>query len=337
MSHRSNEYISVVQPLSKAILENIHMKNETAAISVNPSRRKLSVRHRLLVAGAVFVGLLFTLSAMVNFVERDDLTEVAGPVRHIERKKYWEDVVLYLQIEGVSGRFKYEADDPGFVEFEAALVEGISARLLVDTASLEMDHPAAIFEAEVADELLIRFDETSRSHNQETWYVLLMGPVFCFLGGWIWHRATRPLPSPEQAAAYEARILQIAEKHWVLFSVVYVVNTIRKWGEEIPKFGDLFTALLFFWILPLYLIFVYVTAQSYRAFVAVFCFSYWILLAGLLMAAVVMPEFPGGEEYSDLGETGSRLTNAYILLNLAYGGAMWLWGTLTYEPEETVK
>jgi hypothetical protein len=30
---------------------------------------------------------------------------------------------------------------------------------------------------------------------------------------------------------------------------------------------------------------------------------------------------------------GSRLVNGYILLNLAYGGAMWLWGTLMWEPE----
>jgi len=300
-------------------------------------RRKLSFSRCLLVAAAFLLGLMFFLSAWANFIDRDDLMEVAGAVRDIERKSYWEDVVLYVTVQGARGRFKYEADSPGFAEFESALSAGTPVRLWVETASLELGNPAPIFEAEVNGTLLVRFDQTEPIHNRETWFVMLAGPVLWFLAFWIWHRATRRLPTREETAAYEARLEQIAQKHWLLFLVVQFVTLIRKWGEEIPKFGGLFTAFLFFWILPLYMIFIYVTAQSYRALVSIFCFSYWILLVALFLAAVTVPDFPGAEEYPDLGSTGSRLTNAYILLNLAYGGAMWVWGTLMVEPDEPVE
>lgn len=308
-----------------------------ATITPSNQRRKLSFSRRLLVAAAFLLGLVFFLSAWANFMDRDDLTEIAGAVRDIERKSYWEDVVLYVRVQGARGRFKYEADSPGFADFESALSAGSPVRLWIETASLELDHPAPIFEAEVDGKLLIHFDHTTEIHNRETWYVMLAGPVFWFLGFWIWHRATRRLPTREETAAYEARLEQIAQKHWLLFFVVHVVNSARKWGEEIPKIGGLFTAFLFFWILPLYMIFIYVTAQSYRVLVAIFCFSYWILLVALSIAAVTVPDFPGAEEYPQLGSTGSRLTNAYILLNLAYGGAMWVWGTLMVEPDEPVE
>ena len=307
-----------------------------AATSGMRQRRKLPFSRKLIVAGALLLGLVFTLSAMASFVDRESLTEISGAVRVVERKTYWEDVVLYLRVEGATGRFKYESGSPNFAALEASLEAGIPVRLLVDTGSLEMDYPAAIYEAEIDGELLIDFDETSQLHNRQTWLVMLLGPVFWFLGIWIWHMATRPLPSYEAAAAHQARLEQLAETHWVLFMVVHVVATIRQWGEQIPKVGDLFTVFLFFWILPLYMVFVYVTAQSFRRFVAVFCFSYWIALAVLSMAALIVPGFPGGEEFPALGATGSRLFHTYLLLNLAYGGAMWLWGTLMDEPEPDV-
>lgn len=300
-------------------------------------RRKLSWRRRLLVAGALLLGFAFVLSALANFIGRDDLTEVSGPVREIERKTFWEDVVLYVRVEGARGRFKYEAGRPGFDDFQAAIAEGTPVKLWVETDSLDFGDPATIFGAEVNGQRLIRFDATAPLHNRETWYVLLAGPVFWFLGFWIWHRATRRLPTPEEIAAHQKQIEQLAEKNWLLFLAVYVVDTVRQWGEKIPKLGDLFTALLFFWILPLYMVFIYVTAQSHRVVVAIFCFSYWILLSALSIAALTMPSFPGAREYPELGETGSRLMNAYIVLNIVYGGAIWLWGTLTYEPETAVE
>jgi len=301
--------------------------------AVTRQRRKLSFSRKAIVAGALLLGLAFTLSATVNFVDRDGLTQITGAVRAVERKTYWEDVVLYMRVEGAEGRFKYESGNPGFAAFEAAVAAGTPVRLLVDTTSLELSHPAAIYEAEVAGELLIGFGETSQIHNQQVWIVMLLGPVFWFLGIWIWHMATRPLPTPEEAAAYQVRLEQLAERHWLLFLVVHVVTTIRQWGEQIPKVGDLFTAFLFFWILPLFMVFVYVTAQTFRRFVAAFCLSYWIALAVLSIAALTVPGFPGGEEYPALGATGSRLFHAYLLLNIAYGGSMWLWGTLMDEPD----
>ena len=296
-------------------------------------RRRLPLSRRLLVAGAFLRGLLFMLSAMVNFVDRGDLTEVQGPVRTIEPKRYWEETVLYVQLENVPGRFKYESEDPGFAEFEAALFKGTPARLWVETASLELEQPAAVFAAEIDGRPVVRFDETQSLHNRETWLVFLAGPVFWFLGIWIWHRATRRLPTAEELAARSARIERLAEKHTFLFPAVHVVTKVRQWGEEIPKVGDLFTAFLFFWILPLYMVFVYVTAQSYRGFVAVFCYSYWGLLVVLPVAALAVRDFPGADAYPALGPALSRVTSAYILLNIAYGGAMWLWGTLMDEPD----
>jgi hypothetical protein len=228
-------------------------------------------------------------------------------------------------------------ESPGFDDFYAAIETGGAARLWVDTASLELDQPAAIFRAEVAGTPYIRFDQTIPMHNREAGYVMLLGPVFCFLGYWIWDRATRPLPTAKEMAAWAARIEQLAQKHPLLFAAVNVVCTIRRWGESIPRFGDLFTAFLFFWILPLYMVFIHVTAQSYRWVVAMFCVSYWVSLIALAIAAFAMPEFPGGNEYPALGSTMSRLFNAYILLNITYGGVIWLWGTLTYESESTTQ
>ena len=298
-----------------------------------PARRRLSLVRRILVTGALLLGVAIVLAACANFIDRDDLTEVAGPVLQIERKSYWEDVVLYVRVAGAPGRFKSEAGRPGFAEFEAAVAEGTPVRLLVDSASLATGNPAAIYEAAVDGKPLIRFEETGRLHNRETWYVMLLGVVFGLLGVWIWHRATRPLPTPEERADYEKRLEAIAEKNPVLFLVVHVVNTTRQWGEKIPKLGDLVTVFLFFWILPLYMVFIYVTAESYRALVAVFCSSYWILLVALPVAAIAVPNFPGGGEYPLLGEMGSRIFSGYLVLNLAYGVAVWVWGTLVDEPE----
>lgn len=306
-----------------------------AKTSPRRQRRKLKFKQRLIVGGTLFLGLVFILSALASFVDRADLTEVIGPIHSVERKSYWEDVVLYVRVTGAAGRFKYEHDQPKFADFDAGLSEGLPVRLLVETSALDLDHPAPIFAAEFDGEPVILFEETSRAHNREVWLVMLLGPIFWFLGIWIWHRATRPLPTPEETAAYEARLTVIAEQRPYLFLTVHVVNTIRGWGEEIPKLGDLFTVFLFFWILPLYMVFVYVTAQSYRRFVAIFCCSYWAALVILSIAAVTVPDFPGGEEYPFLGSIGSRLFHTYLLLNLSYGGAMWLWGTLMYEPEPT--
>ncbi|MCA9042174.1 MAG: hypothetical protein KDA65_17610 [Planctomycetaceae bacterium] len=57
-------------------------------------------------------------------------------------------------------------------------------------------------------------------------------------------------------------------------------------------------------------------------------------MAGLSVAALLVPGYPGGDEYPYLGPTGSKLFLTYLMLNLAYGGAMWIWGTLMYEEEE---
>lgn len=115
------------------------------------------------------------------------------------------------------------------------------------------------------------------------------------------------------------------------------MTVIRGWGESIPKLGDLITVFLFFWILPLYMLFIYVIAQSYRWFITFFCFSYWFLLVSLMVAAVVLPEFPGADEFPFLGPIGSKLFHTYLILNIAYGGAIWIWGTLMYEPEPTAE
>ena len=130
---------------------------------------------------------------------------------------------------------------------------------------------------------------------------------------------------------------QIAQKHPLLFTAVNSVCTIRQWGENIPRVGDLFTAFLFFWILPLYMVFIYVTALSYPWIVAIFCVSYAISPTGLVIAAVTTSTFPGANQYPALGGTTSRLLNAYIILNITYGGVIWLWGTLTYESESTIQ
>ncbi|MEZ6044684.1 MAG: hypothetical protein R3C11_03690 [Planctomycetaceae bacterium] len=104
-----------------------------------------------------------------------------------------------------------------------------------------------------------------------------MGGGFPFLAFWIWHRSTRPLPQKAEVAAYNKYLEQQAEQHPYLFTSVYVVNTIREKGESIPKLGDLFTAFLFFWILPLYMLFIYATAYHYRRLQRLFCISYWLL------------------------------------------------------------
>ena len=300
------------------------------------ARRALSIWRRMLVAATFLLGSLMMLAACANFIERDSLTEISGRVAQVERKQYWEDVVLYLRVEGAQGRFKYERGWPGFDEFESALAKGVPVRLRVDTSSLDMGHPATIYEAEVDGSSPVRFDETQARHNRQTAYVMLLGPIFWFLAFWIWHRATRPLPTAEETAAYQARLEQIAERHWLLFLIVHGVHTVRQWGEKIPKLGGVFTAFLFFWILPLHMAFIYVTAQSYRRIVGLFCISYGILLFALPIAAAAIPGFPGADEYPQLGPIGSRLLNAYILLNIAYGGMIWLWGTLTYESESEV-
>lgn len=304
-----------------------------AATTAKRQRRKLSFSRRLLVGGALVLGCAMVLAACANFISRDDLTEVDGPVSHVERKQYWEDTLLYLRVQGTHGRFKYEDGAPGFADFEAAVAEGTPVRLWVETAALDLGHPAPIYEAEVDGKRLIEFDQTKAIHNRDTFFVMLLGAAFWFIGFWICHRATRPLPQAEEVAAYEARLAEIAERHWLLFAVVHVVTKLRQWGEQVPKFGDLAVAFFFFWILPLYMVFVYVTAQSYRKLVAVFCVSYWTLLVALPIAALTIPDFPGASEYPELGATASRIANGYILLNLAYGGALWLWGTLMSEPE----
>ncbi len=53
------------------------------------------------------------------------------------------------------------------------------------------------------------------------------------------------------------------------------------------------------------------------------------------IAAIILPSFPGGEEYPMLGQTGSKLFSGYLILNIAYGGAIWIWGTLMYEEESS--
>ncbi len=302
-----------------------------------PQRRVLTRSRRLLVVGSLLLGLLFVFAAVANFIDHDDLTEIVGEVHSLEHRSYWGDEVLYLRIEGAQGRFKIEHSTPGFAEMDAALSKGTAVRLWVDPTSLELDQPASIYQAEVDGRPLLSIDQTGAAHNRETWYVMLLGPLFWLLGFWIWHRATRPLASPEQQAAHQQRLGQLAERHWLLFLVVYAVSKVRQWGEEIPKFGDLFTVFLFFWILPLYIAFIFVTAQSYRTLVAIFCLTYAMLLFTLPIAALTMPNFPGANEYPNLGVIGSRLLNAYILLNLAYGGAMWVWGTLMVEPDAEVE
>ena len=298
-------------------------------------RRRMNTSRWLLAGGSFVLGLLFLVAGRASIVSRDDVTEVSGTIRHTELKKYWEDAVLYVAIEGTDGRFKVEAGSPGFEGFHDAAKSGASAQLWVDTTSLELEQPAAIFRADVAGTQYIRFEQTIPLHNREAGYVMLLGPVCCFLGYWIWDRATRPLPTAEDTAAWTARIEQLAQKHPLLFTVVNLVCTVRQWGESIPKVGDLFTAFLFFWILPLYMVFIFITAQSYRWIVAMFCISYWISLIALTIAAVTVPTFPGANEYPALGSTMSRLFNAYILLNITYGGVIWLWGTLTYESHAT--
>ena len=61
------------------------------------ARRELNLSRRLLLGGAILLGSVFFLSAWMNFIERTDLTEVAGAVSQVERKQYWEDTVVYVR------------------------------------------------------------------------------------------------------------------------------------------------------------------------------------------------------------------------------------------------
>lgn len=302
-----------------------------AATLSSRARRRMNISRWMLAGSSFLLGLLFLVAGRASIVSRDDVTEVSGTIRHTELKNYWEDAVLYVAIEGAAGRFKMGAGSPGFKGFHDAAKSGASAQLWVDTTSLELKQPAVIFRADVAGIRYVSFEQTIPLHNREAGYVMLLGPVFCFLGYWIWDRATRRSPTADDAVAWNARIEQIAQKHPLLFTAVNIVCTVRQWGESIPEVGDLFTAFLLFWILPLYMVFIYVTAQSYRWIVAMFCISYWISLIALMIAAITVPTFPGADEYPALGGTMSRLFNAYILLNITCGGVIWLWGTLTYE------
>ncbi len=307
---------------------------ETTTADSTQLRRKLPLMQKLLVAAAILFGLFALLAGLAGGVEREDLTKVSGLIHKVEPVKYWDDVVLYVEVAGTSGRFKYEKGYPGYDAFEAAAMKGVPVELWVETFALETkNQPAPIFEAIVDGTTLIHLESTQAAKNDDNMIVIALGVAFILLGFWIWHRATRPLPTQEETDAYEARLLEIAEKHPRLFAVMNIVTTIREWGESIPKLGDLFTAFLFFWILPLYMLFICVTAQSYRWFITFFCFSYWFLLVSLMVAAVALPDFPGADEFPILGPVGSKLFHTYLILNIAYGGAIWIWGTLMYEPE----
>ncbi len=298
-----------------------------------PVRRKLKFTRKLIILGAFAFGFLTTIASLGSFIEQEDLIEISGEVIEIEEVKYWEDFILYLRVEGASGRFKYEKGNPGYDDFKSRINKGVPVHLWVESIDNIDRQPARIFAADVNGERIVRFEETQPVHNQESFYIMLMGGGFCLLGLWIWHRSTRPLPTSEESDAYEKYLIQRAEQHPHLFIVVHIITKIRGWGESIPQIGDLFTAFLFFWILPLYMLFIYVTAYSYHKLVSLFCFSYWVVLVGLIIGVCAFPDFPGGNEYPALGQMGSKLFSAYLILNIAYGGAIWIWGTLMYEEE----
>ncbi|MEZ6044685.1 MAG: hypothetical protein R3C11_03695 [Planctomycetaceae bacterium] len=53
------------------------------------------------------------------------------------------------------------------------------------------------------------------------------------------------------------------------------------------------------------------------------------------MAAVTIADFPGGDEYPVLGETGSKVFFSYLVLNIVYGCILWVVGTLFLEEEQS--
>lgn len=299
------------------------------------NRRKPGLRQWLLSVGIFLLGVMILFAGRAAFISRDDLSEVAGRVREVQQRHYWEDRILYVTLEGTTGRFKIEDDWPGYSRFLATVEKGSSVRMWVDNAARDLDQPAVIFHADVGDEAIVQYSETSAVHNTEACYVMLLGPIFCFAGFWIWVSATRRIPGSEEVQLRQAETQRLRQKHSRLFAVVEIVDAVRRWGEEIPKFGDLFTAFLFFWIFPLYLVFLKRTATTWKRVVAAFCNSYWVLLICLSVATFVVADFPGGDEYPALGPPLSRLFNVYLLMNLAYGAAIWIAGMMMHGDEES--
>lgn len=184
------------------------MTTEEISIAADtpPKRRKLPLMRKLLVALVVLFGLIALLAGLASGIERDDLTHVEGKLFSFDRRTYWDDEVLYLRVEGAKGRFKIESGDPGYDAFEQVIVKNVDVELWVETSALEVDYPAPIFEAVVDGTTLIQLKETQAAKNDDNLIVIVLGVAFIMLGFWIWHRATRPLPTQEETDAYEARL-----------------------------------------------------------------------------------------------------------------------------------
>jgi hypothetical protein len=297
----------------------------------------MTIFRRALIGVCFLLGFATFIGAWFGDVSRDDLTKIHGTVRLVENKLYSDERLVYFQVTGNSAKYKYSETYPGFDRFQESLRVGAPIRVLADRSSIEMNQPAAIYEAEVGDRTLVRFDETQPIQAQDKWYVMIFSGCCLLAAVWLWRQAKlADAPPSEVVTAEEEEIAeQIAERHGLLIAVVSVVVAIGMCCRKIPKFGKLAVAFFYFWIMPLYVVYLYAVARTRRLLVSAYCFSYWLLLVGLFVAAVVAPDFPGAEEYPELGAVGSRLTNVYILLNLAYGAALFMW-VLIWEPDPTI-
>jgi hypothetical protein len=287
-------------------------------------RKPLSRSQQSVVVGAVFLGCVFVLSSWFGYMSRVELQVMAGTVTEIDRGT-GTVVTVTMGLENNKVRLKFDANLPGFERLNAAIANGQSARFLVDARSLTLGHTASIYQAEIDGLVLVSLEETIPPKNHQIPMMPILGPVFCLIGFAVWHKGTAPDPSPREVAAYNANLDHVAAEYPLLFRLIRGFSSVSAVLEKIPILGTILLLGVYVWLLPFFLVLIQATASSNKRLLGVFCFTYWVLLAGLFVSTLFEALFPGVLSHAMLTALDNRFHQVYVILNMCYLFLTWIW------------
>ncbi len=291
----------------------------------------------LIVAFIGLLGLLVMLSALMSLYMAISvgLVEVRGTVAEFHPGTD----ILVVDAEPPTGRahFRFQSWFPDNGPYPPPRLRK-SAQVVLLATKIQTSRyagPSLIYDAVVDGIHVTRLADVKTAGLYQAAYASLIGMLFWLLGFWLWYDVTRTPPNAVDRLIQDHQIAKAHHRHPVLMKTAAFVMRVRDYIEWIPLFGKLSLVLLYFAILPLYIVVFYVTAAA-RPRTAAFCFyGYWIALTAVLAIAIAGTPIPGIESLlkSTEEELAERLWGHYVLLNIIWGGAIRFWMAIMSDRE----